>query len=244
MYGLIGVGALQLSTGIASAQVDAQGEIVWLRQVQYGFLWLALVAVGLAGYAAWGFVRAGIDLIDPKEDVSVFQRLGYLFSAVSHTLLSIFAIQLLLHLDELFEHDDLQQQIQTIMSYPFGGVLVMLGGLLVIIGGLYQLQKAIRADRPIDFLSRQKHPVYSVPFMLFAKTGVAVRAVTFVFIGYYVVRAGWLLDPDKIHTLKSLLLTMQDAKIGAIVLPVVGIGFLCFACYSFLLSWWVDLPDA
>lgn len=243
LYGLVGVGAMQLARGITAVKVDTHGEIEWLQQVQHGSLLLIFVAIGLAGYASWGYIRAGIDLIDPKEDVSYTRRIGYLFSAVSYSLLCVFCIQAVFHLGELSARDHLQEQLQEVMSYPFGGIVVVAIGVAGMVGGFYQLQKAIRADRPIDFLSRQKHPVYSMPFMVFAKTGIAVRAVTFILIGYYIARAGWLLNPDKIHTMKSLLLSIKDAGIGVVVLPVVAIGFLCFACYSILLSWWVDLPE-
>lgn len=243
LYGLVGIGALQLARGITAVKVDTHGEIEWLRQVEHGPVILVLVAIGLAGYAAWGYIRAGIDLVMSDEKVSGARRIGYLFSAISYSLLSLFCLEALFHLDGLSAHDRLQNQLVTVMSYPFGGVIVVAAGIVGMIGGFYQLQKAIRADRPIDFLSRQKHPVYSMPFMVFAKTGIAVRAVTFILIGYYIARAGWLLNPNKIHTLKSLLLSIKDAGIGAVVLPIVAIGFFCFACYSLLLSWWVDLPE-
>lgn len=244
LYGLVGVGALQLARGITSVTVDTHGEVEWLQNVTHGSVLLVIVGIGIAGYAAWGYIRAGIDILDPQEDVALVSRFGYMVSAVSYSLLALFALQVAFHLDDPVSSSSVNDRLAYIMSLPFGSIVVVLIGIMVMGGGFFQLQKAIRADRPIDFLSRQKHPVYSMPFMIFAKTGIAVRAATFVFIGWYIARAGWLLNPQKIHTLKTLLLSIKDAQIGAFVLPVVGVGFLCFACYSILLSWWVDLPEA
>ncbi len=243
LYALVGFGAFQLASGITSVEVDTHGEIAWLQQVRHGSILLLFVAIGLAGYAAWGYIRAGIDIVNPDEDVSYVGRVGYLASAVSYSLLALFAFQLALHVGEPIHAGKLNQQVARIMSYPFGGSIVVAVGAGMIVAGFYQMQKAIRADRPIDFLSRQKHPVYSMPFMIFAKTGIVIRALTFVLIGFYIARAGWLLNPDKIHTFKSLLLSIQDEGIGMVALPIIAIGFLCFACYSLLLSWWVDLPE-
>ena len=60
VYGIIGVLAIKLALGDGGKATDQQGALHTIAKQPFGKFLLVVVAVGLAGYALWRLVRAGI----------------------------------------------------------------------------------------------------------------------------------------------------------------------------------------
>ncbi len=97
LYGVTGLLALGLALGIGVGQdTDLTGSLVFLIGTPFGKLLLVVMAVGLAAYSLWGFIRALYDPLHRGSDASGYvARLGFLTSALSYGAIVIFALQLL-----------------------------------------------------------------------------------------------------------------------------------------------------
>src|SRR5689334_411677 len=60
VYGIIGFLALKLAFGAGGKTTDQKGALETVAQQPFGKVLLVLVAIGLAGYACWRFVRAAL----------------------------------------------------------------------------------------------------------------------------------------------------------------------------------------
>ena len=60
IYLIIGVLALELAVGVGGKATSQQGALQTLARQPFGKVLLVLVAVGLAGYAAWRLTRAAL----------------------------------------------------------------------------------------------------------------------------------------------------------------------------------------
>src|SRR5512143_101328 len=68
IYFIIGVLALELALGAGGATATPTSAIALIGRQPDGKLLLAIVALGLAGYALWGFVRAILDPLGKGSD--------------------------------------------------------------------------------------------------------------------------------------------------------------------------------
>ena len=66
IYAVIGVLALQLASGAGGGAASPTSAIAVIGRQPFGKIFLAVIAVGLMGYALWGVVRA---VLDPLESV-------------------------------------------------------------------------------------------------------------------------------------------------------------------------------
>src|SRR4051812_9267970 len=58
LYAIVGILAVQLAIGTGGATTDKNGAIATIAAQPFGHVLLIVLAVGLAGYSLWGFIRA------------------------------------------------------------------------------------------------------------------------------------------------------------------------------------------
>ena len=85
VYVLVGVLALMVALGLRGATEDKSGALATIAHSTPGKFLLVALAIGLAGYSLWGFVRA---IFDPmrkgKSPKGLAERAGFIVSAVSY----------------------------------------------------------------------------------------------------------------------------------------------------------------
>jgi hypothetical protein len=95
VYLIIGGLAVVAASGQGGQTTDTHGALTSLLTQPFGKIVLAIVALGLIGYALWRVVQALADVdhhgTDPK---GLATRGGLLVSAVTHALLALFALSL------------------------------------------------------------------------------------------------------------------------------------------------------
>ena len=71
VYGIIGVLALKLAFGVGGKATDQKGALETVAQQPFGKVLLILIAIGLAGYALWRFVRAALGTVSRRPMTAV-----------------------------------------------------------------------------------------------------------------------------------------------------------------------------
>src|SRR5512141_670673 len=165
IWGVIGLLAFQVAVGSGGALTDQQGAIAALGNTPLGKILLYVMLLGLVGYGLWGVIRAVVDPLHEGNDAKgVVQRVGYLVSGISYGLLALATYGLITAKATAAtsgaQAAQTQQTTASILTQPWGPVVVALAAAIVIGVGLLQIYTAFR-------------PKFNPQFQLAARTGTA-----------------------------------------------------------------------
>jgi hypothetical protein len=231
VYLLIGWIAARAALGDGHAE-GSHGALASLLAAPFGKALLALVAVGLLGYALW---RAVEGIADPERrgtDAKGLAVRGYMLaSAVLHAGLCLGAVRLLLG-DPGGGQDATRHWTARLMAQPAGRFLVALVGIAVLLAAFQQLGQAIgrgyRRHVRLDLLeprvARWLGPV--------ARLGLASRGLVFFVVGSFFLVAAWRADPARAKGLGDALATLEAQPGGAALGLAVALGLAAYGAYE------------
>ncbi|MCA1690382.1 MAG: DUF1206 domain-containing protein, partial [Actinobacteria bacterium] len=141
-YGIIGILALKLAVGSGGKATNQRGALKTIAQQPFGQALLVGMALGLAGYAVWRLVRAGIGHGTRERD-STGQRLAGLASGVAYAALCITALKILVGASTAGGANSPQRTTAGVLAWTGGTLIVEIAGLVLIGVGLYQGYKGV-----------------------------------------------------------------------------------------------------
>src|SRR5512140_1261594 len=94
VYGIVGILALKLAVGSGGKATTQRGALMTLAHEPFGEALLIATAVGLAGYAMWRLVRAGVGHGSEQND-SALQRVAGVASGLAYAALCTTAVKIL-----------------------------------------------------------------------------------------------------------------------------------------------------
>jgi hypothetical protein len=237
---LVGVLALMVALGLRGATEDKSGALATIGHSTPGRYLLFALAIGLAGYSLWGFVRA---IFDPmrkgKSPKGLAERAGFIVSAVSYGALILPALRLATGNGE-GETQSAEQGTAWVLAQPLGHWLVIAAGVIAMIGGGGQLWAGISARFAKDFrpgMEQHEHD-WAVRFGRF---GHIARGVIFAMAGFFLVRAALTFNPEEAQGLDETLATLARQPYGTVLLGAVALGLISFGIYSILLTRWMQV---
>jgi hypothetical protein len=224
VYALVGI--LAIISG-PSDKSDAFSVII--RQ-PFGRFLLAVIAAGLAGYAAWRLICG---LRDTERRGSSAKALAIRGGSAARGLgygWIAFEVARLAMENGGGTGGDAQARHWTAraMARPFGEVAVILVSAGVIAYALYQLYRAVTGK-----LSRHLH-IPRGPLRAISRFGLAARAIVFLIIGSSFVIAVLRENPEEAHATSGALGELASAPFGGAMLKVIGAGLIAYAVYAFL----------
>jgi hypothetical protein len=228
------VGGLAVAAALGGGRATgAEGALTTILQQPFGQILLGIVALGLLGYAVWRTVQAVADTDHHGTDAKgVAIRGGLGVSAVTHTLLAIFALSLIFGWGSSVGGGDgnsTQDWTAWLLQQPFGRWLVGLIDVAVIGAGLAHMVKGYKAKfekyLQMDRSSLEKaSPV--------CRFGLIARGIVFLIIGGFFVVAAWRFSSGEVRGLKGALDVPQQQPYGWLLLAVVALGLFAFGLYS------------
>ncbi len=241
LYIVIGLLAAQVAFGGSGAPKDATGAIQVIGSQPFGKFLLVVMAIGLAGYSLWGFIRAIWDPLHKGSDANgMIQRLGFLWSGFSYGVLVLPTVQFLQGRGGAKTNTAQTQDLTAqLLRMPLGPWIVGLAGLIGIGGGLQQIYYAYRTDFAKDLKKTQMSADEKRWAIRFGKFGYAARGVVFMLIGIFLVQAAVTVNPSKAQGLDGALLKLAQTPYGPLVLGIVALGLICFGLYSIFAARWV-----
>jgi hypothetical protein len=243
LYLVVGFLALQLALGHGGAVTDKNGAIATIGSQPFGKVLLVLVLVGLAGYSAWGFVRAIFDPLDRGSDPKgIAQRIGYAVSGLTYGALIIPTLKFLMGAGDANKGGNGSQDLTaTLLSQPFGPWLVGLLGLIGMGGGLGQIWQGVTADFKKDLKFREMSPDTQGKAIMVGRAGMVARGITFAMLGFFILQAALHHDPKQAKGLDGALQTLAAQPYGPWLLAAVALGLAAFGVYSLLCAKWIQL---
>lgn len=227
VYFLVGgLAAAAAFTG-SGRTTDSRGALATLTEQGWGRAFLGAIAIGLAGYVVWRAVSA---LTNPEND-STGKRAFHAVTAVIHAALGVEAARLALTGVGGGGGDGADHWSATLMSQPFGQVLVAVVGLGFGLYGLHQIGNAWR----VDLDERLDLGAMSAPARTwtarFGRAGLAARGLVLAIIGGSFFVAAFQAQPTEARGVAGALDLLEGTPW---LLGVVALGLIAYGLYQFV----------
>ena len=242
LYTVMGLLALGIALSVGGGKTtDLSGSLMVLIANPYGKLVLVVMAIGLAAYSLWGFIRAIYDPLHRGSTASGYMaRLGFVTSAVSYAAIVILALQILAGSGGA-SGDSTKTTIASILTHPGGGGVTIVIGLIAIGVALGQFLEAYRATFARDLKGAEMSEKERTIVVRLGRFGMFARGVIFLVIGWFLVQAGLHHDPGQVQGFGGAFMFLLGQPFGRVLLGIVALGFVALGLHSFACARWVRL---
>jgi hypothetical protein len=235
VYFTVGLLAAQVALGMGGRTTDNEGALETIVTQPFGKFLLAIIALGMIGYALWRFVQA---IFDPDnqhqkpEAKDIAKRLGYAGSGVVYVGLAFTAIKLILGAARSSGGSSTQDWTARFLLQPFGQWLVGLAGLLTIGVGLYMVYYAFKAKFRSELNWQQMTPKEKKWTTWVGKFGITARGIVFSVMGVFLAKAALNSDASQAKGVGEALAVLSEQPFGRWLLGFVAFGFIAYSVYS------------
>lgn len=234
VYLLVGGLAALAAFGQGGQTTDSHGALERILAAPLGNVMIGAMVVGLLGFALWRSIQAIKDTDHHGVTArGILIRSGLLVSAISHTMLAVFAASLIFTLGGSSGGSDSSAAgiAGWLMSQSYGQWLVAGVGVALAGVGVAHGIKAIKTqfDRHFNMPTQVKYWAYPV-----CRFGLVIRGLVFVIVGAFFIIAAYELDPEEAGGIAEVFNTLRSQAFGQSLLAFVAIGLFAFGIYSWL----------
>jgi hypothetical protein len=242
-WGLVSKGSLYLLVGVIAADVsigggerlrDRGGALASVADSWYGKIIVGLLAVGLAGYAAWRFAEGvlGRPLEGGKKE-GLLKRLGYFARALWYLGLFGIAVSALYGANESSGSREEDRFTARVLEWPLGRWIVAAIGLAILGAGVFNVWRAVTRSFRKNLKLRKMSEVEEKGFTVMGVVGHLARGIVFGLIGFFLVRAAWRYEPKDTVGLDGALAEILRQDYGDTLLGIVATGLIAFGLYCY-----------
>jgi hypothetical protein len=238
LYLVVGLLTAQIALGHTDERADRHGAFQAVARQPLGRLLIAVVAVGMAGYAVWQLLLALVDPGDKGSDASgLAKRAGCVGRAAIYAGGVATALPLALgHGGESGSKE--QDWTARALDLPLGRWLVGAAGLAILAAALWNGWKGVsgkwRKKLDTTEMSRTEKQ-WAEPI---AVGGLVGRMAVFALVGGFLLRAAVRYDPTKGVGLDAALKEVRGKPYGPWALLVFALALLLFGVFSLLQARW------
>ena len=230
IYGIIGLLAFDLAIGQGGKITNQQGAFRSIEQHSFGHLLLALLAVGLGGYALWRLFRAALGHGREGADHGIdAPRRSRQRDRVRRPCASSRSRS-----SQGQGHPGRERRRRPATcsaGRPGAGWWVSPG---VVLAGVacYQLIRGLRKKFLDDSKTDQMPPPVYQGFTVLGTIGHVARAVVFGLVAAFLIKAAYDYKANEAIGLDGALGKLYNGAYGAWLLGAVAAGLIAFACFS------------
>lgn len=229
IYSLIGVLAIRLALGMGGGRLtDPSGVLRTILSQRFGRLMLAIIGIGIVGYAAYYIFEAVADVRRRGGGRRGWTDRGLtIIKAAVYGLVGVQALQVVFF--DRLPRDRTEDGAGTVMQFPMGEWLLIAIGVGVAFYGFTQLRMAWRGgvDDEIDVARVRREAPWILPLGRF---GIAARSVIIMLMGATFARSGWRGRASDADGYREALRTV--ASFDPWLLTAIGAGLLAFGVYQ------------
>jgi len=239
VYLIIGWVAVQLVLGAGGKTTDQRGALQTIYEQPYGKLLLALVVIGLLGFAIWCFLQAWFDTEGKGSDIKgIIGRIGYAVTGVTYAILAFGAFQLIAGTVTSSASKSTTSSTQDVtaqlLKHSWGVSVVVILGLIVIGVACYLFAKAYTAKFQQRLLLTGLSAQLRRGVIFLGRFGYAALGVVFSIIGIFLIVAAVQHNPHEAKGLDAALRTLIQQPFGPVLLGIVALGLIAYGVYSFV----------
>ncbi len=237
VYLIIGVLAAQLAAGIGGRATDQPGAIQTISNQPFGKILLAVVTIGLIGFALWSFIQALFDTEgEGRNAKGIAARIGYAVVGVSYAILSYGALRIVIGSGSAGKSSTVTTQDWTalLLKQPFGVALVVVVGLVVIGVAFYLFYRAYSANFQKRFNLTTVNAQVRRWIIFVGRFGYAALGVVLGIVGIFLIVAAVQHNPHEAKGLDSALKILVHQPLGPVLLGIVALELVAYGIYSFV----------
>ena len=234
VYGILGILALQAAFASAKAPDGTRAAIKTIADQPFGKTLLMITALGLAAYVMWRIVQAVKDPDNRGDDAKGYAvRAGYAVSAVAYAVMAYTAATVALGIGVSGDSGERSAREWTAwaMSFPFGRWLIGTIGVIIGIVGIVHGVMVYNASFMREYNRAEMTPAKLKWVKWIGRFGLAARGVTFLIIGWFLVRAAWWHNAGEARGLGGALGKLAAQPYGRFLLAVIAAGFVSYGIY-------------
>ena len=234
VYLAVGVLALLALMGFAEGRVTGTGGAIHVIGRNMPGRWgFGLLAIGLAAHVFWRVYQA---LVDPAEKgrhwLALVQRAGFLVSAGVYLSLLLVTLSAITGL--VSSPGSSEEFAERVLGWPAGRLLVGTVGLGVIGVGCYQGWRAYSQPFRKRWMAAESAAMVHAVLAVTGSIGIGIRALLFLFLGWTLVRAGWLASSEEMADVATTLWRLLERdRSGGFLLGLVACGLSLYGVYCF-----------
>jgi hypothetical protein len=243
-WGLVSKGALYVLVGVIAADVaiaggqrlrDRGAAVATVTDTWYGKALIFLLAIGLAGYAAWRFAQGvlGRPLEGGKKE-GWPKRIGYFARSAWYLFLLWVVLAALAGADEESGSREEDRATARVMDWPLGRWIVAGVGLGILGVGVFNYWRGITQSFKKKLKLRKMSELEEKVFTVIGMVGHIARGTVLGLIGFFLVRAAWQYDPNEAVGLDGALSQILQEDYGDTMLGIVSAGLIAYGLYCFV----------
>lgn len=233
----LSVGALAVMAAFSPREraLGSLGSMASLGQLPWGQAWLIMIGAGLGCFAFWRALQCLFDADRLGRDrKALLQRFGQGISALIYAGLSVSILELADRLEDIGEADEQQRasdQAHTLLSLPFGDLMLMGVGLFVIVAGAANIHHAVERRFHSDLDCSKALKRWAKPI---GRTGYFARGVAFAATGAFLIRAGLHARAAEAKGLGGALAALEAEPGGPVLTGLIAIGLMAFGVFGLI----------
>lgn len=222
-----------VALGFRGETPDARLVVRALREVPFGPVLLLSTAAGALCLVAWRLLQTFWDVEGKgKTLLGVCKRARYLFSALFYLSIPILVARMFLGFQPDSGEQIAQEAASAVIGFPFGWSIVLGTGLGFLAAGGFYIYRMLRGNFEGVFHCEQMTETQLKWCFAFGRLGCAARGAIFWVIGYYLIAAGWNVDPRQVEGQAGALQIIAQQPFGPMMLGVVALGLIAFGIFS------------
>jgi hypothetical protein len=231
VYLLIGVLAIRLAQGDSGPRPGQQGALRTIGDQPFGKWLLVLTAIGLGGYAIWRLSQAFVGHTPEYGKHSASDRIGAVGSGLAYAAFCVLAINVL---RGTAGSSSAKTKSTTAGALQWTGGREIVGAVGIMFIGIAAYQAYLGLSKTFLKYSKtaEMSPSVRSGFTLIGVLGIVARAIAFLLIGLFVLKAAIQFDPKQAVGIDGALARLHQHAYGTPALVVVAIGLIVFGVYS------------
>lgn len=229
VYAIVGALALAAAANRGGRITDTSGALRVVLAQPFGRGVLAVLAIGLCGYAVWRIADA---ITDPdrhgRDAGGLILRIGNVVRGSIYGMLGIEAFRLMRGLRGS-NGREAEMWTARIMDFPYGDWLIGATGLIVAAYGVSEIWEAWR-ERVGKLIDLSPLPAAARSAVAnISRFGVAARGIIITVLGTFLVRAAVRHDPSEAAGTRESMLELANVFEGRLLLWAMAAGLLAYA---------------
>lgn len=249
VYLLVGYLALRLAFGALGrlgTPASSAGAVQVAAPHAWGHVSLGLLAAGLGAYALTQLVEAVFRPAYAQSMIGAWRQRAV--SSWGCLLYSAFCLSTawLLVVSDPRQTSQSEQRQDTDMAADllrtgWGRLLLLVAGVLAVAAGLEAVRRSVRLDFRERFTPQHMSRGLAVITRALGAAGCAARAVVFVLVGTFILKAAVLSEADQAKGLDAVFRSVADSAYGSWSLALLASGLICYGLYCLIEARYRDL---